>query len=230
MVNKTKNPNFSFAISRVFLGDLNAFVKNLMKATGIKDANELVHAVNAGELELKPIAKAVATSILIMVGTVTIAPTSEAFVAKDKFVIIKETILHATSKVKISYINENFKSWLLEKVEQPFAGSELCYQKFTKNSPDAPIIAELGGETKAETTLTEMFSLMEKQPCGENWTLLTNGYANIFYIRDVDVNGVLRAVDVHWDDDGWSVNAYDIGLPSAWRAGRQVFSRNSITV
>jgi len=183
-----------------------------------------------GEYTLTPIAKAVAVAILMMVGTVTIAPTNKIFVAEKNFVINTETNLHPTAKVKISYINENFKSWLLEKVEQPFAGSELCYQKFTKNSPDAPIIAELGGETKAETTLTEMFSLMEKQPCGENWTLLTNGYANIFYIRDVDVNGVLRTVDVSWYGDGWNVRASDVDGPGAWNADHQVFSRNSITV
>ena len=59
-------------------------------------------------------------------------------------------------------------------------------------SVDGPILAELGGEAKAETTLTEVYSLMEAQKNGENGPLLTNGYANIFYVRDV--NGALRAV------------------------------------
>jgi hypothetical protein len=91
---------------------------------------------------------------------------------------------------------------------------------------DGPIINELGGEAKAETTLSEMFSLMEKQKNGESGVLLNNGYANIFYIRDQ--NGVLRAVGVDWDDGGWYVGAYSVEDPGGWRVGRQVFSRNSV--
>ena len=63
---------------------------------------------------------------------------------------------------------------------------------------------------------------MERQSNGD---LLTNGYANIFYVRDV--NGELRAVFVGWGGVGWSVRAYSVGDPDAWRGGDRVFSRNS---
>jgi hypothetical protein len=91
---------------------------------------------------------------------------------------------------------------------------------------DGPIIAELGGEEKSETTLSEMFSLMEKQGKGEDGVLLNNGYANIFYIRDLA--GVLRAVGVRWGGGGWGVGADSVGGPDRWDGGYRVFSRNSV--
>jgi hypothetical protein len=89
---------------------------------------------------------------------------------------------------------------------------------------DTPIITELGGEKVAETTLTEMFALLQKQANGKKGDLLTSGYANIFYVRDR--TGVLRAVGADWYDAGWSVYAFEVSSPHAWRAGFQVFSRN----
>jgi hypothetical protein len=91
---------------------------------------------------------------------------------------------------------------------------------------DGPIIAELGGADKSETTLSEMFFLMEKQGKGEDGVLLNNGYdANIFYVKDTA--GVLRAVYVGWRGDGWSVDADSVGVPGRWDDGFQVFSRNA---
>lgn len=46
----------------------------------------------------------------------------------------------------------------------------------------------------------------------------------IFYVNDK--NGVLRAVGVSWDDDGWDVSANSVEGPGRWVAGDQVFSRN----
>ncbi len=94
-----------------------------------------------------------------------------------------------------------------------------------KNSFDGPIIAELGGEAKAETTLTEIYDLMDRQSEGREGVLLNNGWANIFYVKDLA--GVLRAVGVRWDDAGWRVFADSVEDPTEWYAGRQVFSRNS---
>jgi hypothetical protein len=71
-----------------------------------------------------------------------------------------------------------------------------------------------------------MFSLMEKQGKGEEGVLLNSGYANIFYINDYA--GVLRAVRVSWDGDGWGVYASSVEDPHGWFDGYQVFSRNSV--
>lgn len=56
-------------------------------------------------------------------------------------------------------------------------------------------------------------------------TLLTNGYANIFYIRDS--KGTLWAVYCFWDSDRryWYVYAFSVEDPNEWRAGNRVFSR-----
>ncbi|MFA5736995.1 MAG: hypothetical protein WC893_02470 [Candidatus Paceibacterota bacterium] len=162
--------------------------------------------------------------LLEPVGAVVIPATTGKFVAKDKFVVNTKR----NASVKISAVWDSFTSWFLSgdgKTEDPTSEQTLCYHKLRKSSVDGPIITELGGEEKSETTLTEMFSLMEKQKNGENGVLLNNGYANIFYIRDQA--GVLRAVRVGWSDGGWYLSAYSALRPNGWRGGRQVFSRKS---
>jgi hypothetical protein len=164
-------------------------------------------------------------SIFELVSTVVVSATTSKFVAKDKFVVNTKR----NAPVKISAVWDNFTSWFLSgegKTEDPISEQTLRYHKLRKSSVDGPIITELGGEEKSETTLTEMFSLMEKQKNGEDGVLLNNGYANIFYIRDQ--NGVLRAVYVFWRDDGWNVNAGSVESPDGWDGGHQVFSRNSV--
>jgi hypothetical protein len=161
------------------------------------------------------------SALFISVGTVTVAATTTLFVARDRFIVN----IGKKAPVKISYLGDNFKDWFLRKEEQPFAGSTLKYGKLSRYSLDGPILAELGGEAEAETTLTELFSLMEAQKNGESGTLLTNGYANIFYIKDV--TGRLRAVSAHWRGGGWFVDANAVTCPLSWRDGYQVFSRDS---
>ena len=164
-------------------------------------------------------------SILELVSTVKVVATTSKFVAKDKFVVNIE----CNAPVKISAVWDDFTSWFLSgdgKTENPESVQTLRYHKLCKASVDGPIITELGGEAKAETILSEMFSLMEKQKNGEDGVLLNNGYANIFYIKDNA--GVLRAVSVRWRGGGWDVNASSVENPSRWDGGYQVFSRNSV--
>lgn len=164
-------------------------------------------------------------SILELISTVVVPTTTSNLVAKEKFV--RDTGRRA--KVKISYLGVNFTEWFLSgngKTEDPISEQTIRYHKLRKPSVDGPIIAELGGEEKSETTLFEMFALMEKQGKGEDGVLLNNGYANIFYIRDRA--GVLRGVHVGWDGDGWDVDADSVEGPYRWGGGGQVFSRNSV--
>jgi hypothetical protein len=164
-------------------------------------------------------------SILELVGAVAVNATTGKFVAKDKFLINTKR----NEKVLISYLGDNFKAWFLNgdgKTEDPISEQTLRYAKLRKASLDGPIITELGGEAKAETTLSEMFSLMEKQKHGEDSVLLNNGYANIFYIKDGA--GVLRAVSVGWGGDGWDVEASSVKALYSWRDGGRVLSRNSV--
>ena len=159
--------------------------------------------------------------LLELVSTVVIPARSTPFVARNKFVLGT----NATAPVKISHFSKNFTDWFLGKTEEPLPEQTLRYHKLRQASVDAPIIAELGDEEKAETTLSELFSLMEGQKNGEDGPLLSNGWWNIFYIKDC--NCVLRTVDVRWYDGVWYVSAFSTEYPFTWYDGRQVFSRNS---
>lgn len=183
-----------------------------------------IDRVNRDELRkllgLKPL-EPVPELLLDFIGTVEVPAITEMFVARDKFV--RNTGKKA--RVKISYLGDNFTEQFLGKIEEPFAGGMLRYGTLRKSSVDGPIIAELSGKQKAETMFAEMFTLMERQGNGQSGSLLTNGYANIFYIRDI--KGVLWAVDCYWNDDGWRVNACSVENPYSWNDGHHVFSCNS---
>lgn len=169
-------------------------------------------------------------SIFEFVSTVVVASTTRKFVAKDKFVVNTKR----SAPVKIRLLGVNFIKWFLSgngKIEDPI--SEPCglrYARLRQPYTDRRIIKELGGKAKAETTLTEMFSLMKKRKNrkknGKVGILLDNGWTNIFYIKDQ--NGVLRAVFVFWCDDGWYVCASSVESPHGWHGGHRVFSRNSV--
>ena len=159
--------------------------------------------------------------LLEPVGMVVISMTVEPFVAHYYFV--QDT---TESKVKVSFLGSNFKSWFLSKIEKPFSGSTLRFGKLRESATDGRIIDKLGGKEKAETALGELWGALEKQPNGEKGDLLVNGCANIFYIRDK--NGVLRAVRVRWSDVGWDVDAFSVVDTRRWLVGCQVFFRTPV--
>lgn len=135
-----------------------------------------------------------------------------------------ETFFSKSSGVKMVPHGSNFTAWFTGKAEENIPTGDLVPFVLTEYAYDNEIVANLGGEEKAETTLGEIWRLLERQANGEEGVLLTNGYANIFYVRDV--NGVLRAVDVLWRGGGW--NAYALALGGGgWSGGDRVFSRNS---
>jgi hypothetical protein len=224
------NKQLSTALREFLTGPLNQLIVNLGGQDGDQWEQQLKQFLRKepcwtnGQVtqaaEPKP-----TPSILELVSTIVANATTGKFVAKEKFV--RDSGLKA--KVKISYVGDNFTSWFLSgdgKTEDPIREQTLRYHKLRQSSVDGPIIAELGGAEKSETTLSEMFSLMEKQGKGEEGVLLNSGYANIFYINDYA--DVLRAVRVYWDDGGWGVGAYSVEGPVWWYDGSQVFSRNSV--
>ena len=220
----------SKALREFTTGPLNQLIVNLGGQDGSQWEEEFKRFLRKepcwsnGEVAQAPAPKP-RTDLLELVSTIVIPATTGKLVAKEKFVINTKR----NAPVKISYLGDNFKAWFLNgdgKTEDPISEQTLRYAKLRKASMDGPIIEELGGEAKAETTLSEMFSLMEKQKRGEDGVLLNNGWANIFYIKDSA--GVLRMVRVRWDVDGWNVGADSVEDPCRWGDGRQVFSRNSV--
>src|SRR3984957_12620253 len=123
--------------------------------------------------------------------------------------------------VRFSTVWAEFKKRFFEKSENAAAEVTYCKYKLLQLSADGPIVAELGGETKAEATFTAAFALLKRQPRGETGFLQTNGYANIFYIRDK--NGTLCAVRIGWADDGWVIDAISVQDPLAWNGKHEIF-------
>jgi len=156
------------------------------------------------------------------VSTINVPETKIKLVASQVFVrnVGKKAIL------KIGYVSEDFRDWFLGKTEDPLAKQTLYYYKLLEPSGNGPIVAKLGGEEKAETTLTEIYGLMAKQANGCRGPLITNNWWNIFFVRDQ--KGVLRVVHLCWYDDGWYVYARAVNFPASWYAGHMVFSRNSV--
>ncbi len=176
---------------------------------------DVVKGILSGKLTLTVARMARISDLLSPVTTVKI-PATGKFFASDHFT----TNIKA---VKFAWFGDNFKQHFLHKEEAPQGEVELKVSQLKKDSLDKPILTELGD--KAETNLTSIWELLEKQPNGEQGILLTNGYANIFYVRDS--KGVLWAVGVYWDGDGWGVDADSVEIPFEWFVGFLIFSRNS---
>jgi hypothetical protein len=195
------------------LGTLLDLINRLAGDNGQEILKNLKHLLR-GEFEIK------LPPLIKWLGTTKTSATTEKFVAKDKF-------CKDSKEVKFHEIWINFISWFLadnSKIKEPISEQELRYGNLTKYSRDGSIINELGGEAKAETTLTELWDQLKKHANGEKNDLLTNRYANIFYIRDT--SDALRAVSVIWGDFGWRVVASSVKRPVVWDAGCRVFARN----
>lgn len=137
------------------------------------------------------------------------------FVAADNFKV---------GNVGIVYLGDNFKTNFLGKIEKNVTNSILIVSRLEKDSLDKDIRDEVGSD-KEETYLAHLSELLTRQSKGESGVLLTNGYANIFYIRDAIGN--VWAVGVRWYSfyRGWVVSAHSVSFPSRWHDDNQVFSR-----
>ena len=122
------------------------------------------------------------------------------------------------------FLGENFKNNFLGKIEENVPATELAVDVLTKPLLDAPIRAELTHQ-REETFLAYFYELISKQPNGEAGPLLTSGYTNVFYIRDV--KNIVWAVHAYWrsGDRGWNVNADSVTDPNEWHAGSQDVSQ-----
>ena len=167
------------------------------------------------------------SSILKFITTVVLPARTTRFVPEDAFVVNTKPGSH----VKIGYIDSDLIRWFGDKIEEPTAEATLRQYVITRLSAFAPFMKEIrDGGIATKTTPGELYSMMEKQPYGpksDAGPLLTNGYANLFEMDDV--NGVARLVDARWRDGrgGWRVYAYDASLSIQWLDEFQVFSRDS---
>lgn len=180
---------------------------------------ELQTRIKQAILELSAPNEPKPTSILEHIATVDIPEMPEPFVV-NKHIQDEKTV----GGVKW-WLGSNFLQHFSGTTLPPCPAGKINIHKLNKGSVDGPIIAELGGESVAETSLAQLHWMIMQQPNGEQGNLLANGYANIFYIRDT--KGTLWAVLCGWDSVGrfWLVEASSVAFPDRWFAGRQVVSR-----
>jgi hypothetical protein len=118
------------------------------------------------------------------------------------------------------YVDQYFSSRVLvgASKSEPSGMVLLSTADLTRTAYDREIKAELAENHGVE--LWHIAMLIEAQPNGRDGPLLSNGYANIFYVGGF-------VVLVRWDagDGEWYVYDWKLG-GDRWRAGLRVFSRN----
>jgi len=153
------------------------------------------------------------TALLEPLGTVVAPATTAPVVIRDLF----------TTNTRIKFANtfSEFKGRFFDKTEKPSKAVTYRKYKLLRISPDGPIIAELGGESKVEATFGAAFALLQLQPGGEAGFLQTNGYANIFYSKDKQKE--LCAIRIAWTSAGWVVDTISVRDPLAWNGQHEIF-------
>lgn len=119
----------------------------------------------------------------------------------------------------IEWVSSDFQDWFGEmEVEETVDTAPLTFKKLERDMLDKEILEEW---KPAEVTLADVLVTMKT-----NGNMLKDGWANLFYVKDI--TGELRTVYVGWRSGsrGWLVSAYSVSDRIWWGAGSQVFSRN----
>lgn len=120
------------------------------------------------------------------------------------------------------YIFSGFENNILNKAIATDAGSEfkIASSDLEENASDEVIEKALPEKhIFSETDVCAIVaSLIEKQPKGEEGTLLNNGYANLFYTPSLVVRVGWSSYDGEWVVGGWERGGH------VWSAGDRVFS------
>jgi hypothetical protein len=153
------------------------------------------------------------TAVLQPFETVVVPATQTPHIIRDFFTKM--------TNVKLGRVSLEFKARFFDKKEKP--APEVTYRKYKLLGivPDGPIIEELGGNAKAEGTVTAALTIVQRQGNGEAGILQTSGYANIFYAKDKQ--GELCAIRISWASDGWWIDAISVGDPFAWNGKHEIF-------
>jgi len=154
-----------------------------------------------------------APPLLEAVGTTTIPPSEGTFVVRDRF--------EKPAGIVFATVWNEFKKRYYGKAEAPAPETVMRKYKLLRIAPDGPIIEELGGRDKVETTVACAYFLIRQQGNGQPGILQTNGYANIFYVRDS--KAVLCAIRIGWDGEGWVIDAIPVEDPLAWNGKHEIF-------
>ncbi len=158
----------------------------------IVGGSEVARKVLRQEVVLKVVTDQQETPLFSLAdSSIPIPALLDAFVVKDHF---------KKGNSGIVYLGENFQKCFGGQTVASRNGLQLRSHRLNRGSHDWKILAEIDG--CEETDLAAVFHFISLQPKGGQGVLLSNGYANIFYVRDV--NSELRAVSVFWCGGGWA--------------------------
>lgn len=137
--------------------------------------------------------------------------------------IPSEHFTYEGKEVAIFDIKNEFKSCYFSKIEKSQKEVQLNISTLTKDDVMlATFFALL--RSRIETTLSNIWELLKRQPNGEPGVLLTKGnLSNVFFVRDIE--GHLSAVKITYGKIGWCIDANTYG--GIWTKGDRIFSRNS---
>ena len=221
---------FQLAVLRALPRDIDPDIADGWHNNGQSLAKVLREALLPPEksaIETVPAPQPEPQPILRFLDTITILARTEKFVPKKSYVVNTKQGPH----VKIGYIDPDFIKWFGNKAEEPTAEATLRRHVLVRPSVFAPAMKEVAdGGFVTKTTPGGLYSLLEKQPDGpksDAGPLLTNGYANLFEMDDV--NGVPRLVYAGWNDalGSWCVDAIDASFSLQWDDESQLFSGDS---
>ncbi len=147
---------------------------------------------------------------------------SERFNAAEHFIVN----LSHEAPVKIARLSPDFRARYLPIVDGRARAGKLAVSRLRDFCYDADTIALLGGEGRVTMTLGQYFSAFAGQPHGGIGPLLTNGYAIIGYIPDI--NGDLGAVYGYWFRGGWGFAVRPLAPPVRWGPGRLILSPRAL--
>lgn len=127
------------------------------------------------------------------------SPSPSQFVARDHF---RRTTAPA-AVVRITWLGAAFSEHFVPKIEPDSHSPLLRSHTVRRASRDIEIIAELG--TRHETTLGDLWCLLQRQSHGETGMLRTDAKPNVLYIRSTA--GLLFTIDALWGGAGWELGA-----------------------
>ncbi len=161
------------------------------------------------------------SDLLEFVATATLDPIDRFSVAE----VIKNGKI---GDVKF-WFGSNFQRVFGSLEETDIPATTLKFHRLKNGSVDGPILEDLGGAKQIKAFVAYIFSLCCRQGQGQEGVLLTNGYANIFYIPDPNDPETYWAVSCSWNSSygRWYVGADPVTYLDKWRAGRQVVSCDS---
>lgn len=138
-------------------------------------------------------------------GSIIVPATNELFIAKHR---IPERRAPGEKRAN-AYMGVDFVTDFSEKLEEPLQECSICYGTLSHRDPNLSIIDQFCGQGLAETKLTHVFWLADRQPTWNRidpCVLLANGFGNCFCVRNV--RDEFRLVLLRHIDARWSFQSY----------------------